>query len=44
MFRISRFRTTDINRRPERLGQYLGNKIAFPNHLTMFADTLSKTF
>ena len=44
MFGISQFRTTDIHRRPERLGQYLGIKIDFPNQVTMFAGILLKTF
>ena len=43
MFRISRFRTTDIHR-TERLGQRLGIKIIFRNKLTMFAGILLKTF
>ena len=39
MFRISRFRTTDIN-----VDQRDSVKIAFPYHLTMFAGTLLKHF
>ena len=44
MFRISRFRTTDIHRRTDRLGQKLGIKIVFPDQLAMFAGILLKTF
>ena len=40
MFRISRFRTTDIHRSTERLGQLLGIKIVFPSKLTMFDNIL----
>ena len=40
MFRISRFRTTDIHRRTEQLGQCLGINIVFSNKLTMFAGIL----
>ena len=42
MFRISRFWTTDIHRRTDRLSQKLGIKIVFPNQLTMFAGILLK--
>ena len=44
MFRISRFRTTDIYCRTERLGQRLSIKIVFPNKLTMFTGILLKRF
>ena len=44
MFRISRFRTTDIHHRTERLGQLLGIKIVFPNKLTMIVGIHLKTF
>ena len=42
MFSISRFQTTDIYRRTDRLE--LGIKIVLPNQLTMFAGILLKTF
>ena len=42
--RISRFRTADIYRRTDRLGQLLDIKIVFPNQLTMFAGILLKLF
>ena len=42
MFRISWFRTTDIHRRTDGLGQLLCIKIAFPNQPKLFARILFK--
>ena len=44
MFRMSWFRTTDIHRRTDGLGQLLCIKIVFPNQLTMLARILFKIF